>query len=129
MKPFAKAHEIAARFTARLGKVPPLFAKKAESTRGSLYLYDVIGADYYGGISAQMVVDADYQRTELRASVRDDSLTPRIDSREYYAPAQTADDYAREVIREREAYESDCKREPVSRAVYAPFMVGNEFAD
>ncbi len=58
MKPVAKAHEIAARFTARLGKVPPLFAKKAESTRGSLYLYDVIGADYYGGISAQMVVDA-----------------------------------------------------------------------
>lgn len=55
---FAKAHEFAARHRAALGKVPELFAKA--ETVGSLYIYEVIGQDWWtgGGVTGKSVVEA-----------------------------------------------------------------------
>lgn len=53
--PFARAHEIAARFRQESGP-KPLAEKKND--RGSLYLYEPIGAGWFGdGLTAKRIVD------------------------------------------------------------------------
>lgn len=60
-RPFSKAYEIAAKHRQErfANAVVPLFAKKAD-TAGDLWVYDVIGEDWWtgAGVTAKKVVDA-----------------------------------------------------------------------
>jgi ATP-dependent Clp protease protease subunit len=55
---FFKAHEIAARVQRPAGA--PALAAKASDTKGSLYIYELIGEDWWtgGGVTAKKVADA-----------------------------------------------------------------------
>lgn len=67
-RPFARAHEIAARHRAQRPAPKQLFSRAlqnaldetAPSSRGSLYIYEVIGEDWWtgGGVTGKSVVEA-----------------------------------------------------------------------